>query len=658
MTKRARWLVICAAPVALAAVLASPGPAVAHQSPAGCSQNRLGVDIGPVTTPVLNGQPTCWHPFVFNNPFRLSDACLIDTTTVTLTCPAADGTSTGTVLTLGTNLSLPVDGSGDMDFGSVCCPAVTFNSGVDFVFARIDAGKQGDTTQGKFHQAVTDLSFQIFKEVTISVLSCSVEVDKEVSCVGAPFIDVGFTTNDGDGTSQSCDAWNAFPGMNAESVTVRYVARNTGTADLTSCSITESNTAITASPVSVPDIPTGMDTAPIDRTNDCSDTLAMGEPNRADLTCSCSAGGVTQMVTAFDRANFRCLTPGLNVDKVCTTVQGGQPSPFTITVSNTGTADLSGCVVDDKFSAPGDDMCAGSLTEATGFPTAPFDVVAGAPAHQIMGSLGPLGAGDTCNRASVQCNIVGSMKIISDSKDAICSVTTTTTTTTTSTTTTTLPTLPGGCRVTGGGTLDITNPRVVKATHGGQVGASVGIATAFTADSACIKGEWTHERHAPQSSGNFHGRSFDSLNCACLACAGDPDSGHVLDGLCNPGDRICGPEPRRAPDNAICFSGVGDFAPDGGGRSLRSVVFRVDVQDHSEPGGGTGPLPPDRYRIRIWFLSGDDPSSPAAIDLRKGVACAHAGVEDVTARSPDIDDGGDLATGNHQIHPQIRPACK
>src|SRR5436190_10962892 len=75
-----------------------------------------------------------------------------------------------------------------------------------------------------------------------------------------------------------------------------------------------------------------------------------------------------------------------------------------------------------------------------------------------------------------------------------------------------------GCRVTGGGTVDACgtgdsgcDPNTpgscapdtcaspaLDATHGGQVGAPVGVATAFTADSACIAGEWTDVRHIRQ----------------------------------------------------------------------------------------------------------------------------------------------------------------
>src|SRR5207244_207710 len=97
-----------------------------------------------------------------------------------------------------------------------------------------------------------------------------------------------------------------------------------------------------------------------------------------------------------------------------------------------------------------------------------------------------------------------------------------------------------GCRVTGGGTVDACGPdhsacdpntpgacapdtcsspafEAIDATHGGQVGAPIGVATPFTPDSACIAGEWTHVRHIKKGlTGNFHARSRDSLEGARL----------------------------------------------------------------------------------------------------------------------------------------------
>src|SRR5207244_9767996 len=39
--------------------------------------------------------------------------------------------------------------------------------------------------------------------------TCSVKVDKQIKCGGGPFVDVGFVTNNEDGTA-SCLGWNAF----------------------------------------------------------------------------------------------------------------------------------------------------------------------------------------------------------------------------------------------------------------------------------------------------------------------------------------------------------------------------------------------------------------------------------------------------------------
>src|SRR3989454_9603584 len=91
-----------------------------------------------------------------------------------------------------------------------------------------------------------------------------------------------------------------------------------------------------------------------------------------------------------------------------------------------------------------------------------------------------------------------------------------------------------------------------------------------------------------------------------------------------------------------------------GKRSPESVVFRVDVEDRGEPGGTNGPPPPDRYRMRIWFVDAD---SSEGLTLRQTVACADPTTENITAPTPDIDDGGDLIRGNQQIHPPLNKTC-
>jgi hypothetical protein len=264
---------------------------------------------------------------------------------------------------------------------------------------------------------------------------------------------------------------------------------------------------------------------------------------------------------------------------------------------------------------------------------------------------------------------------------------------------------PAGCRTTGGGRQDADSPRGALAwplqgggidclegadvryvTHGGQVGAPVGRPTEFDPDSDCIQGNWEHVRHAKGGRrANFHAKSFDSLLCACMGDGSEP--GIVIDGICNPDDKKngLGPLPRKAPANKITFSGVGDYTCQKGGRAPRATLFRVDLEDRSEPGGfhpGGARDPADRYRIRMWVLT---PLEKAALDgavnslndpylcnFRRAIAAKQTNVGltdgavdsrgDAVAlgtavfgvRRPDVDDGGEMQHGNHQIHPQIK----
>jgi len=207
------------------------------------------------------------------------------------------------------------------------------------------------------------------------------------------------------------------------------------------------------------------------------------------------------------------------------------------------------------------------------------------------------------------------------------------------------------------------------------------VTTDFLLGNPCIHGRWTHVRQAHGGlDGNFHARFYDTLDCACLDTNVGPGgvygSGTVLNGICNPGDLASGPGPSQAPANKVAFTGVGDWVDSNGGRTPRSVLFRVDIEDRGEPGGshpkGATP-PPDRYRIRIWILSGGEiaalnGSGPDnyLINFRNAIAACNgvdvrdgADVPNGTAafgvRGPDIDDGGELQRGNHQIHPAVKP---
>jgi hypothetical protein len=197
---------------------------------------------------------------------------------------------------------------------------------------------------------------------------------------------------------------------------------------------------------------------------------------------------------------------------------------------------------------------------------------------------------------------------------------------------------PVGCRITAGGITPDgrTDPGIYadihKATFGGQVGAPCGCIGCFD-EFDHIQGEWTHVRH--RRKGRLHASDYNSLICGCDG---------VFDGqLCNPGDRDPGPEPRKAPANMACFSGVGQFR-------RQDVAFRVEVEDRGEPGAGTnsGSLD-DVYRIRIWIPEGAE----TAAGLADKVCCTEGNPEGTDAGQANIDDGGSITHGNIQIHPQL-----
>jgi hypothetical protein len=268
-----------------------------------------------------------------------------------------------------------------------------------------------------------------------------------------------------------------------------------------------------------------------------------------------------------------------------------------------------------------------------------------------------------------------------------------------------------GCRTTGGGRQEATNtcPTVVYVTHGGQVGAPFGAAgapdcaTGTGFNNPCIRGEYQHVRHIKGGlRGTFHAASngkvhnFDSLQCACLACTHVdtapcsnplgcapldrtyPDQLSIIDGLCDDKNKGgCGPFPAPSRANKICFSGVGDYALSKG-KKINQVVFRVDLEDHSEPGGTQpkgGKTPPDRYRMRMWFIGSaatDNRFNGAAgsannLALRATVACTDAATEVIPCTlacvggatpAPNIDDGGDLDRGNRQLHLNTGATCQ
>jgi hypothetical protein len=286
---------------------------------------------------------------------------------------------------------------------------------------------------------------------------------------------------------------------------------------------------------------------------------------------------------------------------------------------------------------------------------------------------------------------------------------------------------PVTCRVTGGGVLlpgfvdqscievnttifPFTSPdglTIKKITHGGQLGAPFSqMDCGAILGNPCIRGQWSHTRHYEGKGNprdvfdmNFHSQTpkgqYDSLSCACLGCC-DPETGVFIPStlgplihkfqICNPDDhRMCGPQPRPAPANAIIWSGVGKVTPTDDVRGSRAaqaewVVFRVYIEDRSEPGGGHpgGAIEPaDIYCFQSWKtgikVSKKPDFSAIAPAFRTALAAANCDflaalesgalpigslpspiVDGVTA---DIQDCGPMHDGNHQIHPSTSATC-
>jgi len=278
------------------------------------------------------------------------------------------------------------------------------------------------------------------------------------------------------------------------------------------------------------------------------------------------------------------------------------------------------------------------------------------------------------------------------------------------------------CRTTGGGDLYpgfvdqscipvvtqiFPSAGVDHISHGGQLGAPFSqMDCGAILGNPCIRGEWEHQRHY-QGNGNprdvidmnFHSTNpkgvFDSLSCACLGCC-DPVTGAFIPptqgplihkyAICNPDDhKICGPQPRPAPANALIFSGIGRITPTddiSGPRANRSewVIFRVYIEDRSEPGGahpGGAVEPADIYCFQAWKTGIKTSRKPdfTTVSTAFRMALGEANCDflealksgalpigtmpspTVNGLTADIQDCGPLFNGNRQIHPATGATC-
>ncbi len=255
---------------------------------------------------------------------------------------------------------------------------------------------------------------------------CGVAVDKQVSCNGQPFVDIGgFQTADQDGTANdSCSA------INGQAVAIRYFAKNTGTVSL-SCStgsdpaqglvdrqVTPGTTIFSASQT----LAVSQTVGPITQASDpntadillCSTALDTAETtgNKAEIDCTCNAAanvGGPVTVSAYDIAKISCGTPSFDVSKTCIQDPNAAKGNFNVDVSiknNSASIPLSCSVVDSYFTGacttpPIGGNAAGSVSLSL---TNPTPVAASTTVHDT----GTFSSATTvCNQATVNCSAGG-----------------------------------------------------------------------------------------------------------------------------------------------------------------------------------------------------------------------------------------------------------
>jgi hypothetical protein len=624
---------------------------------------------------------------------------------------------------------------GAVTFGSVFVPAGgTTNFVVGCVAVscpgtNITAVVQGTAVASKSIPCVLDVSGNA---ITTAPSQCSECVNCQIAppCIQVSKLIACGPCGSNPGSLSYGPTATGVAGTNNPAFCYQIVATNCGTITLTNVQISDPTLGLT---ITLPtNLPPGTATAPIFQgasygVGTVTNTVtATGQSQATGETVTTNASAVAIVVPASVTCSLS-LSSSLNVNTngsgACpVTLPNGTtnaPVTVTITINNTGQADLDVNII-------GGNVLTSVLFDCDFLTNITFGTVfvpAGGTTNFVLGCV-DVSCPGTNITAVVQGTAVASKSIpcvLDLNGNAI----------------TTAPSQCSecvncaaaiSCRVTGGGTLQpgaLDTNCVVLTTvlfddeqcagsvldhisHGGQLGAPFDQQDCGQIlGNPCIRGQWQHNRHY-QGTGNpkdtinvdFHSFNanngplkgvFDTLECACLGCCNNGTfiGSSIANALCNPDDhKICGPEPRPAPANAIIFTGLGVFSPADCGASGKSqpdrwFVFRVYIEDRSEPGGlfpKGGTEPADVYCFQAWdtgitVVKHSDASNVATAFRRclSADSCAfinsistssNTGVAPGTLPSStvcdvpaDINDCGPLYSGNHQIHPSTGATC-
>lgn len=147
--------------VAVVVAVMSAVAVTAHQSPGSCNSNRFNISITKDKTEVKQGDILTYTVTASNLNSGSDLACDITGADITLRLPAADGTPTGTLVTIATNQNFP--GNTPVTTLGTAQYTVNVNPGV------IDIVAEG-RAEGVLHDAPTDHSAQIVKTLGTSVI--------------------------------------------------------------------------------------------------------------------------------------------------------------------------------------------------------------------------------------------------------------------------------------------------------------------------------------------------------------------------------------------------------------------------------------------------------------------------------------------------------
>ena len=154
--------IACGAVILMLVLFGGMTPARALQSPTGCNSNRLNLSVARDKVTVQQGDVITYTVTGSNLDSGSLLACDIDSATVTVTLPALNGTPTGTVVTLGTNMAFPA-GTPLTVLGTVQY-TVNVNSGITDIVAEARVA-------GTLHDAPVDHSAEIIKTIGTAVVT-------------------------------------------------------------------------------------------------------------------------------------------------------------------------------------------------------------------------------------------------------------------------------------------------------------------------------------------------------------------------------------------------------------------------------------------------------------------------------------------------------